>query len=84
VVFGASPEAIAAAHNCTMRAVAVIGPCTAPQLRSADLTVASLDELSVYNIRRLFANRGNEFMDLKKKFSKGDETKRKLRHGTST
>lgn len=66
VVFSASPTGVAAAHNCTMRAIAVIGRHTAPQLRAADLTVGDLMELSVYNLRRLFANRGQEHMDLKK------------------
>ena len=82
VVFGANPPAVAAAHNCTMRAVAVIGTHTAPQLRSADLTLASLNELSVVNIRRLFANRGAEFMDLRKQRVGNSSPKRKLRHAT--
>lgn len=82
VAFVTSQESIAAAHNCTMRAVAVIGRCTAPQLRAADLTVGSLDEMSVYNIRRLFSNRGNEFMDLNKKRAEEAPLARKLRNGT--
>lgn len=81
VVFGATPTAVAAAHNCTMRAVAVRGPHTAPELRSADLTVGSLAELSVVNIRRLFANRGSEFMDLKKARAPRPPGRR-LRHAT--
>lgn len=39
------------------------------KLRSADVTVASLDQLTVYNLRRLFANAGDEFMDLRKQRS---------------
>ena len=35
------------------------------ELKQADLTVAGLDELTVYNLRRLFAQRGEEFMDIK-------------------
>ena len=35
------------------------------ELKQADLTVAGLDELTVYNLRRLFAQRGDEFMDLR-------------------
>ena len=35
------------------------------ELKQADLTVAGLDELTVYNLRRLFAQRGEEFMDPK-------------------
>jgi beta-phosphoglucomutase-like phosphatase (HAD superfamily) len=82
VVFGATPAAMAAAHNCTMRCVAVIGPHTAPQLRSADLTISSMTELSVMNIRRLFANSGTQFMDLKKARTGQGTNKRKLRHAT--
>ena len=62
-VFDHSPKGIAAAHNCTMKAVAVQGYFKGYQLKQADVTCASLDELTVYNLRRLFANRGSEFMD---------------------
>lgn len=41
----------AAAHNCTMKAVAVMGTHEAFRLKNADLTCASLEELTVYNIR---------------------------------
>jgi beta-phosphoglucomutase-like phosphatase (HAD superfamily) len=82
VVFGATPAAMAAAHNCTMRCIAVIGTHTAPQLRSADLTISSMTELSVMNIRRLFANSGMQFMDLKRQRTGQGTTKRKLRHAT--
>eukprot|EP00889_Picochlorum_renovo_P003151 jgi/Picre1/30181/NNA_005550.t1 len=72
VVFCTSQTSIVAAHNCSMRAVGVIGRCSAHQLRGADLTVGSLKELSVYNIRRLFANKGGgNFMDLEKKIDDG-------------
>lgn len=82
VVFGATPAAMAAAHNCTMRCVAVIGTHTAPQLRSADLTISSMTELSVMNIRRLFANSGTQFMDLNKQRTGQGTNKRNLRHAT--
>jgi beta-phosphoglucomutase-like phosphatase (HAD superfamily) len=84
VVFAATPAQCAAAHNCTMRCVAVIGTHTAPQLRSADLTISSMTELSVINLRRLFANSnsGTEFMDLKKQRTGQGTNKRKLRHAT--
>jgi beta-phosphoglucomutase-like phosphatase (HAD superfamily) len=82
VVFGATPAAMAAAHNCTMRCIAVIGTHTAPQLRSADLTITTMTELSVMNIRRLFANSGTQFMDLKKQRTGQGTNKRKLRHAT--
>lgn len=64
VVFSGCPAAVTAAHNCTMRAVAVQGAHRAYQLQNADLTVASLAELTVYNLRRLFANNGLHHMDL--------------------
>ena len=41
----------AAAHNCTMRAVALLGTHKAFDLKNADLTCANMRELSVYNIR---------------------------------
>ncbi|KAG2436004.1 hypothetical protein HYH02_011717 [Chlamydomonas schloesseri] len=70
-VFGGSPEAVTAAHNCTMKAVAVpVSPdYPAYKLRGADVTVARLSDLTVYNLRRLFANSGEEFMDLRKQRS---------------
>ena len=64
VAVEATPEGVTAAHNVTMRAIAVKGPYAAYELRGADLTCGSLAELSVYNIRRLFANRGQELMDV--------------------
>ena len=45
------PTPSAAAHNCTMKAVAVMGTHQAFKLKNADLTCASMRELSVYNIR---------------------------------
>ena len=38
------------------------------ELGIADVTVGRMDELTVYNIRRLFANVGSEFMDLTLEF----------------
>lgn len=64
VVFDATPAGITAAHNCTMKAVAVLGTHPAWKLHAADLTCSNFDELTVYNLRRLFANSGNEFMDV--------------------
>jgi HAD superfamily hydrolase (TIGR01509 family) len=66
VVFDSSPSGIVAAHNCTMKAVAIQGFHPGYALKQADLTCSSLGDLSVYNVRRLFANRGSEFMDLRK------------------
>ncbi len=69
VLLDAAPEGVTAAHNCTMKAIAVPGRFKAYQLTQADLTCPSLGELTVYNIRKLFANRGHEFMDLQHGFS---------------
>lgn len=68
VVFDGSPAGITAAHNCTMKAVAVQGAHKGYQLQAADLTCSAMSELSVYNVRRLFANRGYEAMDLRHQF----------------
>ena len=78
IVFDHSPTGIAAAHNCTMKAVALQGYFKGYQLKQADVTCASLNELSVYNLRRLFANRGAEFMDN----LKGKDTRKERRKNT--
>jgi hypothetical protein len=59
---------VVAAHNCTMKAIGVRGTHRNFELSIADLTVAAMDELKIYNIRRLFSNVGSEFMDLKLEF----------------
>lgn len=41
----------AAAHNCTMKAVAILGTHKAFNLKNADLTCANMRELTVYNLR---------------------------------
>ncbi|KAK7820901.1 5-amino-6-(5-phospho-d-ribitylamino)uracil phosphatase, partial [Quercus suber] len=56
VVFEDDPRGITAAHNCTMMAIALIGAHPAYDLGQADLAVAGFNELSVINLRRLFAN----------------------------
>lgn len=48
-----------------MKAVAVHGKFRGYELKQADLTCPSLGDLSVYNLRRLFANRGWDFMEHK-------------------
>ncbi|KAK2637183.1 hypothetical protein Ddye_031975 [Dipteronia dyeriana] len=78
VVFEDDPRAITAAHNCTMMAVALIGPHPAYDLVQADLAVASFNELSVINLRRLFANKGSTFMDRQKQIIEKTPPKRKL------
>ena len=44
--------------------MAVLGSHPAWKLHAADLTCSSLEELTVYNLRRLFAYSGSEFMDV--------------------
>ncbi|KAL5799761.1 hypothetical protein ACOSQ3_032856 [Xanthoceras sorbifolium] len=78
VVFEDDPRAITAAHNCTMMAVALIGAHPAYNLVQADLAVASFNELSVINLRRLFANKGSTFMDRQKQIIEKTPPKRKL------
>ncbi len=51
-------------------------------LQTADLSVGSLSELAVYNIRRLFANRGSEFMSLQRATDSKGPAKRRIRNGT--
>lgn len=78
VVFEDDPRGITAAHNCTMVAVALIGSHPAYELVQADLAVASFSELSVFNLRRLFANKGSKFMDLQKQIVEKSPSRRKL------
>ncbi|XP_042506194.1 5-amino-6-(5-phospho-D-ribitylamino)uracil phosphatase, chloroplastic [Macadamia integrifolia] len=78
VVFEDDPRGITAAHNCTMMAVALIGSHPAYELVQADLAVASYSELSVINLRRLFAHKGSTFMDLQKQVIEKSPPKRKL------
>ncbi|KAF7816547.1 5-amino-6-(5-phospho-D-ribitylamino)uracil phosphatase, chloroplastic [Senna tora] len=78
IVFEDDPRGVAATHNCTMMAVALIGAHPAYDLRQADLAVASFGELSVINLRRLFANNGSTFMDLQKQIIDTAPPKRKL------
>ncbi|CAN1196889.1 5-amino-6-(5-phospho-D-ribitylamino)uracil phosphatase, chloroplastic [Linum perenne] len=78
VVFEDDPRGVTAAHNCTMMAVALIGVHPAYELVQADLAVASYNELSVINLRRLYANKGSTFMDREKQSIKKSPPKRKL------
>ncbi|KAI4306937.1 hypothetical protein L6164_030175 [Bauhinia variegata] len=78
VVFEDDPRGVTAAHNCTMMAVALIGAHPAYDLGQADLAVASFTELSVINLRRLFADKGSTFMDLQKQIIEKAPPKRRL------
>lgn len=65
IVFTSSPLMITAAHNCTMKAIAIIGTYKHYDLKHSDLTCMNLNrDLSIINIRRLFAMEGENFMDL--------------------
>ncbi|XP_019416064.1 PREDICTED: uncharacterized protein LOC109327392 isoform X4 [Lupinus angustifolius] len=78
VVFEDDPRGVTAAHNCTMMAVALIGAYPAYDLGQADLAVANYSEISVINLRRLFANKGSTFMELQKQIIEKTPPKRKL------
>ena len=64
VVFEADPRGVTAAHNASMKAVALTSLHPAWEFGAADLTVASFSDLSVVNVRRLFALDGLAWMDL--------------------
>jgi hypothetical protein len=66
VAFVSDMQGITAAHNSSLRAVAVAGRHPGYRLGTADLTCGTLGDLTVYNLRRLFANSGHELMDLRK------------------
>jgi len=76
VAFTSSPMMVTAAHNCTMKAVAVVGEYKHYDLKHADLTCSNLRELSLINVRRLFAMDGENFMDLKKEEAPSMQTQR--------
>ncbi|XP_039022165.1 5-amino-6-(5-phospho-D-ribitylamino)uracil phosphatase, chloroplastic-like [Hibiscus syriacus] len=78
VVFEDDPRGITAAHKCTMMAVAMISSHPAYDLVQADLAVGSFNELSVINLRRLFANKGSTFMDRQKQIIEKTPPRRKL------
>lgn len=78
VVFEDDPRGVTAAHNCTMMAVALIGAYPAYDLEQADLAVGSFNELSVINLRRLFAHRGSDFMDLQKQIVEKAPPRRRI------
>lgn len=58
VCFDNDPEGISAAHDTSALCVSVLGEHKAWELSSSDLTVSSLDELTTYNVRKLFAEVG--------------------------
>jgi hypothetical protein len=52
--------------------------CDRYELVQAELAVAKYSELSVINLRRLFAPKGTKFMDLQKQIIERSPPKRKL------
>lgn len=62
----------------TAQVVAVQGR----HLQTADLSVVSLSELAVYNIRRLFADRQSEFMALQQASDDQKPRLRRIRNAT--
>jgi hypothetical protein len=52
--------------------------CDRYELVQAELAVAKYSELSVINLRRLFAPKGTNFMDLQKQIIEKSPSKRKL------
>jgi hypothetical protein len=77
VAFVADEQGIAAAHNATVKAVAVPGVYPAYELKTADLTTCGLGNLAVYNLRRLFANDGHQRMELQQQRVKRTPPNRK-------
>jgi beta-phosphoglucomutase-like phosphatase (HAD superfamily) len=57
MVFDASPESSAAAHDVEMKSVAMIGVYPMYELLNADTTAQYFDELTAMNVRRLFGER---------------------------
>lgn len=66
-----------------LQAVAVQGAHKAYHLQAADLTCSAMSELSVYNVRRLFANKGYEAMDLRQHIVGNTNNPRKRRIGNA-
>lgn len=81
-------------RSCTASHVTPAVPCVqvvavrtlhrSYQLKAADLTCGSMADLSVYNMRRLFAlaDAGLEFMSLRKDAGDGVGNRRRLRNAT--
>eukprot|EP00181_Compsopogon_caeruleus_P003044 CAMPEP_0184679996 /NCGR_PEP_ID=MMETSP0312-20130426/2859_1 /TAXON_ID=31354 /ORGANISM="Compsopogon coeruleus, Strain SAG 36.94" /LENGTH=317 /DNA_ID=CAMNT_0027129803 /DNA_START=377 /DNA_END=1331 /DNA_ORIENTATION=+ len=63
-IFADNPRDVLAAHEVSAKAVGRIGPFSAFELKLADVTFKDFDELSVYNVRRLFGSLGTGPQDL--------------------
>lgn len=64
-------------QKCVLLILFVILKCRY-DLVQADLAVANFNELSVINLRRLFANKGSTFMERQKQIVEKVPPKRKL------
>ena len=82
IAFTSTPMMITAAHNCTMKAVASVGTYKHYDLKHADVTCSDLRELTIINLRRLFASEGENFMDLKKERTEAMQSGMGTRIGT--
>lgn len=71
VIFTDRPKGIAAGHEVSSKVVALIGPHPAYEVKTADETILSYDNLVVYNIRRLFSEAGMERMDPQTEIERG-------------
>ena len=69
--------------GCMVQVVAVQGAHKGYHLQAADLTCSAMSELSVYNVRRLFANRGYEAMDLRQHIVGTSDKPKKRRIGNA-
>ena len=63
VIFTDRPAEITAGHETSAKVVGIIGTHPAYEIKTADLSVRDYDELVIYNIRKLFSELGQEFMD---------------------
>ncbi len=68
VVFADRPNAIAAAHEVSSKAVGIIGAHPAYEMKTADETISDYRSLVVFNVRRLFSEAGHELMDPQTQF----------------
>lgn len=60
VVFSSTPESSIRAHEVKIKAVSIMGLYPMYELQTADLTVSSFDDLSVFNVRRVFSDKSFE------------------------
>jgi beta-phosphoglucomutase-like phosphatase (HAD superfamily) len=76
VVFDSSPYASVAAHELDMRSVGLIGCFPRYELLSADTTASGFQELTAFNIRRLFGERIFDQPELDRQQAEPSQTKK--------